>query len=203
MLWMAIVPLTSSALLTVFIYQNEYLLHSLTELQWLLLFCVSAITMALAITPTTYVALVSGYFIGFWGIIPLVIAYQIASIIGYLLAKKLDKGIINDIVSKYPKAQSIVQNVEKSQLSLTILSRLSPALPFALMNVILSSAQISLRHFFWGGLFGMLPRSIFFIWLGIEASKLSEALNNQSSIYITVFISSVVMYMIYRVLKVK
>lgn len=198
---MAIVPLASSAFITFLIFQNELTLQSLSAIQWGLLFVLAAITMAFAITPTTYVALVFGYFIGFFGVIPLVIAYQTASVIGYLIAKKIDDGFIDQIANKYPKASKIIENVEKNQFTLTILSRLSPALPFALMNVVLSSAHIKLNQFFWGGLIGMLPRSIFFIWIGIQASKLSDAFNHQENIYLSVIITAVVILAIFKILK--
>ena len=203
MLWMTIVPLTSSAFFTLLIFQNEMSFESLSVFKWALLFMISVLTMALAITPTTYVALVGGYFIGFWGIIPLILAYQTASVFGFYLAKKLDNGFIQLIVDKYPKASGIIQQVEKNQYLLTFLSRLSPALPFALMNVVLSAAQIRLKQFFWGGLIGMLPRSLFFIWIGIQASKLSDAMNRPADFYISIGLTLVVIVVIFKVLKVK
>lgn len=200
---MALVPLGSSAFITVLIYKNELLFQSFTLIQWCLLFFLSAFTMALAITPTTYIALVSGYFVGYWGIIPLVIAYQAASVIGFFLAKKIDRGLMETLIQKYPKASNILDRVENNQLTLTILSRLSPALPFALMNVVLSTSKIRLSQFFWGGLIGMLPRSIFFIWIGVQTSKLTDALNGQEDIYISIGLTIVVVLVIYKILTFK
>jgi uncharacterized membrane protein YdjX (TVP38/TMEM64 family) len=203
MLWMAIVPLASSAFITVLIFQNELAFQLFSIIQWGLLFLLSAVTMSLAITPTTYIALVSGYFVGFWGILPLVLAYQSASVIGFFLAKKMDRGFIEQMTKKHPKAAGMINQVEKNQFLLAILSRLSPALPFALMNVVLSASQIRLTHFFWGGLIGMLPRSIFFILVGIQASKLSDAFSEQGNLYITIIISLVVLLSFFKILNVK
>ncbi|MFC7667743.1 hypothetical protein ACFQT0_10365 [Hymenobacter humi] len=49
----------------------------------LLYFVVIAITMAFAFTPTTFVAIVTGYYFGWLGLPGMVVAYALASVIGY------------------------------------------------------------------------------------------------------------------------
>ena len=40
------------------------------------------------------------------------------------------------------------------------------------MNVMLPIAGVRLRDFLWAGTLGMLPRTIFFIWLGSQGQEL-------------------------------
>ncbi len=200
-IWTGVVPLLSSASITLLIIKNEPIIAEFSFWQWGIFYLLSVFTMTLAITPTTFMALISGFFLGIDGIIPIVISYQLASLIGYYLAGKLDEGFLQFIQVKYPKSRRIIDNLHQNQLGLTFLSRLSPALPFAIMNVVLSVSGIRLLHFFWGGLIGMLPRTLLFVWVGLEASKLSDAMVGNENIYITIGISVLILFIIYKLLN--
>lgn len=200
MIWMGAVPLISSASISVFIIRHEAFLADFTTIQWTFFFTLAIFTMALAITPTTFMALISGFFMGFKGILPMVVSYQVASLIGYFLAARLDEGFIDLIRKKYPKSVGIMDRLHKNQFGLTFLSRLSPAFPFAIMNVVLSASGIRVKHFFWGGLLGMLPRTLFFVWVGKEASKLSEVTRGNENFLISFILSFLVVLAIIKIL---
>ena len=199
--WMAIVPLVSSVSITYLVLENESVIESFSIGQWFIFYCVSTLTMALAITPTTYIALFSGYFLGLSGIVPIIISYQMASFIGYFIARKFDDGFIDLIITKYPKAKKITENVHHNQFALAFLSRLSPALPFAIMNIVMSISKIRLSQFLFGGLVGMLPRTLFFIWVGYKTSQLSDALDENMNIYWSIGASLIIVWIIYKIIK--
>lgn len=201
MIWMGIVPFLSSATLTLFAINYESAIASFEWWTWIFFYLTTIGTMALAITPTTFIALISGYFLGFGGLVPIIVSYQMASLLGYNLAKKFDDSFIELIKNKYPSSKQMFENVNQNQFTLVLLSRLSPALPFAIMNVVLSMSRINIINFLWGGLIGMLPRTIFFIWVGVKASELSEALEGNQNLYISIGLSVLIIYIIYRVLK--
>ena len=191
-LWMSVVPILSSLFISSYVLLHEGFLGNFQIIDWVVFYAISVVTMAFAITPTTFICLLSGFFIGFSGLIPIVIAYQTASAVGFYLSNTLNNSFIETVKLKYPKAGLLLNNVSNNQLSLTFLSRLSPALPFAIMNIVLSVAGIRFKHFFWGGLIGMLPRTVFFVWIGIQASNLTEALDSKMNLVLFVFISFLV-----------
>jgi len=201
MLWMGIVPFLSSATITLLAINYEPNIANFEMWAWVFFYFITIGTMVLAITPTTFIALISGYFLGFNGLVPIIVSYQMASLLGYNLAKKIDDSFIELIKNKYPSSKQMFENVNRNQVVLVLLSRLSPALPFAIMNVVLSMSRISIVNFFWGGLFGMLPRTIFFIWIGLKASELNEALEGNQNLYVSIGLSALIVYIIYRVLK--
>lgn len=61
-------------------------------LEWSVLFGLSILTMSFAMTPTTYVSIVSGYFLGWVAVVPVVLSYALASVTGYTLSAYLDRG---------------------------------------------------------------------------------------------------------------
>ena len=117
--------------------------------------------MALALTPTTLVAICTGYFLGFNGLLPLVIAYTTASFLGYTLAQYLGRNTTQLLLHRYPRTEQIIDQLnKKSPYWFVALCRLSPILPFGIMNVVLSFIGTPLKPFILGGLVGMLPRTI-------------------------------------------
>ncbi len=186
MSWMTLMPWFSTFTLTYLALQYEELIRSFTSLHWMYFFALSVFSMGLAITPTTFISLVCGYFLGYYAVIPVVVSYQLASLVGYVLAQKMDNQTIDWVEKKFPKAAPIFANVESRQWLTTFLARVSPALPFGLMNVVLSVSGVRFGPFFLGGLLGMLPRTLFFIWLGAQAPILVEAV--QTNDYFGLFI---------------
>lgn len=176
LLFLGLLPLLFSGLTLFYIYQYQAQLQSLSNGQWLLLFLCSSITMAFALTPTTLIALCSGYFLGLPAIWFAAPSYLLASIIGYCCARLVDGGSLLRAVSRRKKANRLLQNIRHQSFGIVVLSRLSPVLPFALMNFVLAALNVPFRTFVWAGLIGMLPRTVLFIWVGSQAKELSAAL---------------------------
>lgn len=61
---LVIVPVSVSSTLAVLLYKYQDLLLNLTPGQTVLYFLVVSITMAFALTPTTFVALLTGFYLG-------------------------------------------------------------------------------------------------------------------------------------------
>ena len=177
-IWMALAPLITSSTLSVIAVQFEGEISGFRFIDLLIVYVVASLTMALALTPTTFIALMSGFFIGLGSIPYVVLSYQAASVIGYLLARKIDHGTFAKSLKLYPKAYNFLEGIGSNQFQLVLLSRISPVLPFAIMNVVLSAAGVQIWKFFWGGLIGMLPRTLLFLWVGTQASQLSALLQN-------------------------
>jgi len=203
MTWMTVTPWVSTLAITYLAIEHQAFIRTFTALPWFGFFVVSVVSMGLAITPTTFVSLLSGYFLGFDAIIPIIISYQLASLLGFGLAQKMDNQTVIWIQKKFPKSAPIFANVERKQWMTTFLARISPALPFGLMNVVLSISGVKFSPFFFGGLIGMLPRTLFFIWLGSQAPLLLEALQTKDQLTWFVLLSAIGLFGLYGMLKPK
>ena len=118
MIWMGIVPFLSSATITLLAINYEPAIANFELWAWLCFYLITIGTMALAITPTTFIALISGYFLGFSGLVPIIVSYQMASLLGYNLAKKFDDSFIELIKDKYPSSNQMFENVNQNQFLL-------------------------------------------------------------------------------------
>jgi uncharacterized membrane protein YdjX (TVP38/TMEM64 family) len=177
----AVLPFLVSSVIVTFIIQYQEQIADFSVTSWILFYLAASFCMAFAFTHTTFVALVSGFFLG-WKAIPYVIfSYLLALIIGYFLAKKLDKGKLLDSLTSIPKAKIIAEELKSTELKIIVLSRLSPVLPFAMMNLFLSMLDAKFKNYMLGGFAGMLPRTLLFIYTGLIARDLTEAIKNGST----------------------
>ena len=172
------VPLLGSGSLLGLLYEKQRLLQSLSLGQQVLYFAVVAFTMAFALTPTTLVAIVTGYYFGWAGLPGMVLAYALASALGYELAQRLDHGKLHHFLHLFPKAEAVLEELKSQSWQLILLTRLSPVLPFALMTFVLAIVGVPRRRFLAASVLGMLPRSLFFYWLGTKASDVLALLKN-------------------------
>jgi len=178
LLLLVLVPLLFTSGVIVFFIEKEALFKSMRINGWLIFYLLSVFTMAFSLTPTTFIALSGGFFLGWeavWFVIP---SYLIASAIGYGTAGLIDKGKLLRSLSETEKVQHFIQKLDKRQFMLIFLSRLSPALPFALMNFVLSALRTNFPTFLLAGFWGMLPRTVLSIWIGLKAKQISQLTNN-------------------------
>ena len=176
--WVVVAPLTVSSVVTYYALTNEEVITQFGTPQWIMIFLASCLTMGLALTPTTFIALVSGYFLGLVAIPGVVAGYTLASLIGFSLTHAVDQGqLMNSVYQwlgddKAQRLRRLLNGIADHQFGIIMMARLSPLLPFALMNVVLPVAGVRLIPFLMAGTLGMLPRTVFFVWLGSEAKVL-------------------------------
>lgn len=178
--FLGLMPLLASSSISYWVITHEQEIQNFTFQQWTIAFVLSCFTMAFALTPTTFIALLSGYFLGWNAFLPLAISYWIASYIGYRIAQKIDGGRFLKILSEKPKVQQVLDNLQKDEFKIILLARLSPILPFAVTNVLFSFAGTKLRNFLTAGFLGMLPRTTLSIWVGTQAQEIKRLIEHPS-----------------------
>lgn len=171
-------PLLFSTLIATQLVRYETSLSGLELFQWLPVYLLSVCTMALAMTPSTFVAVVSGFFLGWESTAFMVPAYLLASTLGYKAGIWMDGGRLMNSLQQQPKVQQFLTNLQLKEWALMIMVRLSPVLPFSVMNLLMPALKIKFRTFLIAGFIGMLPRTLFSIWLGIQAKGLLKVLQS-------------------------
>lgn len=171
-----ILPFICTSGIIVLIINNEEAIHNLSSVQWILFYGLASLCMAFAITHTTFIALVSGYFLGFFSLPYIIMSYVSASLLGYYAAKLLDRGKFLATIASLKGVDRVITNLKKDEAKVIFLARLSPVLPFSITNALLSFLKADLAKFLTAGFLGMLPRTILFIWIGSKAAYIREAL---------------------------
>ncbi|UYZ63128.1 TVP38/TMEM64 family protein [Hymenobacter weizhouensis] len=178
LLLLAGLPLVGDSLLTWGLHENADWLRNPTLGQMVLYFVVVAFTMTFALTHTTVVVLVTGFYLGWKGFPGMLLTYMLAALLGYLLAVSLDRGKVIGLLERFPKAHAVMQELRGDSWRLVLLTRLSPVLPFALITFILAVVGVPRRQFLTASVVGMLPRTVFFYWLGTKAQDVLALIQN-------------------------
>jgi len=146
---------------------------------WWWFFPLAVLLMGTALFPTTFTAILVGFLWSFEGMGAMVIAYQAAALLGFFLGKGLAGEWLRAWAKANPKKVQFTERLRHKPLLLVVVSRLSPALPFSVNNLLMAGLGIPWKTFFWGGLLGMLPRTLVAVWIGASAADLKNAVEGQ------------------------
>ncbi|MGV6815583.1 MAG: TVP38/TMEM64 family protein [Phycisphaerales bacterium] len=131
--------------------------------------------------PTVSQAILAGYAFGVpMGLSLALLGFGGASLVGYELVGRIARGRVEDELQRKPKAvlvrDALVHASERQSLLLVTLLRASPSAPFALTNLLLGSLGVSRWVFFFGTVFGMLPRTLAAVLIGQQFTELSDGI---------------------------
>lgn len=182
-LWVSILPSIGAIILGNWIYSHwsEINLSPIIKPEIVLIYCISGtFLMGLALVPTTFFAVISGYVFG-WQTFPyLVLAYTLASAVGYYLGRILEKDSLDLLLAPYPKAKKLISEKKGQMGSLIFFVRISPVIPFAISNLVFAMLRTGIKRVLWFGFLGMLPRTLLAFSSGALAGSLQEALTTKS-----------------------
>lgn len=169
MLFLSGMPLLGVSLVSYVLISSPALLTDLNLWQSALYFVVLAFLMTFALLPTTVSVLITGFYFGWAGLPGMLAAYALAALLGYRIAASLDHGKMISFLHHFPKADAVMQELKTDSWQLILLTRISPITPFALMTFVLAVMRVEPGRFLAASVVGMLPRSLFFYWVGTKA----------------------------------
>ncbi len=133
-----------------------------------------------AILPTYALAFACGVFFGFpvggataWG------GVVLGSMVGYGWGSLLARDRVMQVIGKHERARivraALLDRPWWSEFMVVTLLRFPPNSPFALTNLAMSSTRVNFAAFFFGTALGIMPRTLFAVWVGTEVGDLAEA----------------------------
>ena len=132
-------------------------------LGFILIYIVSTVMM-LPGSPLTFTA---GALFGFWkGLIFVSIGSTLGASCAFMVSRYLIRKSIEKRVLKNKKFQSIDNEIDEQGWKIVILARLSPIIPFFLLNYALGITKIRFIHFIFASWVGMIPGTTVYVLLG-------------------------------------
>ena len=183
-LYTGLMPLIMSGLVSAWAYGNINEIKDLSLINLLLIWIGLSFAMGFSLIPTTFVVLLTGFIWGFGAIIPLILSYILATIIGSTLSKWIDNDQILKQIDKNDKAKNILSKLENEQFKIVALARLSPVFPFGVSNVVFTYLGVPLKQLLIAGIVGMLPRTIFMVWLASKAVNIQNLFKTNWQTYL-------------------
>ncbi len=201
-----LLPMVGSALLLTTVYQISPWLQQNQEIGVIMFVVLMTLLSGLALLATNFLGLVSGFSFDFQiGLFAQIIGIAGAATVMFLLAKKYASKSFLSTIDQKPKLKAIHhallnENTFKTLL-IIILIRLSPVMPFAVTNFLISASGISFKTFLLGTVLGMFPRALAVVFVGSSLSELNFSQPQESWIVILGIIASVLAVIVLSVIS--
>jgi len=124
--------------------------------------------------PGVWASMLAGALYGtWWGSLVVFVGACLGAEAAFVLGRTWLRHWARRRLAALPKLQQVEQAVSREGLRLVLLTRLSPAFPFSLLNLAYGLSEVSLRDYSIG-LLGILPGTVLFCGLGALAGDVAR-----------------------------
>ena len=142
----------------------------------------------LALLPTLSQAVLGGWAFGFiWGLPAALLGFAGGSMLAYVLGRSIARDRLTQRIDRHPKWRAVYNhlieaNVWRATL-IVALVRLPPSTPFALTNVLMSSARVAWPSYLLGTVIGLMPATALAVFAaaGLSHLDLDQPLASRSN----------------------
>lgn len=159
---------------------NRYLLSlvgwiheagALGVLGFALLYIVSVVLML----PGSILTAGAGFLYGpWWGLLLVSPVSVLAATLAFALGRSVARDWIADRVKDRPRFRAIDRSIGQGGVKIVALLRLSPVLPFNLLNYALGLTKVKSRDYVLASFVGMLPGTLLYVYLGSLVTSASQ-----------------------------
>ena len=142
------------------------------------IFVLAYVIATIFMIPGSVLTLIAGAIFGLWfGVFYVVIGSNLGALAAYLLAKtKLREKFIK-MTEGNPKFAALDKAIGENGFKMVLLTRLSPAFPFTLLNYFLGLTSVKTGAYVAANLLGMLPATFLYVYLGSLANVAVSAVS--------------------------
>jgi uncharacterized membrane protein YdjX (TVP38/TMEM64 family) len=125
--------------------------------------------------PASFLTFASGAVYGFWPGLALVLAGNgLGSLLCLMATRYLFRNSASRFFKRHKRWNAVVNAVQHDGWKLVFLTRLSPAMPFSLINYSLGLTKISAWHFLLATELGSVPAIAVYVYLGTVMGNLAK-----------------------------
>ena len=130
-------------------------------------FVVGYALLAVLLVPGSALTLGAGALFGLWkGLAVVVVGANLGALCSFLLARSFLRERVRAWAAENPKFDALDRAIGREGFKTVLLTRLSPAFPFTLLNYLLGLTKVSTGAFVTANLIGMLPGTFLYVYLG-------------------------------------
>lgn len=129
---------------------------------------------AVVLLPAVLLTLAAGVLFGLVkGVIYVMLGATFGAALAFLSGRYVARRFVEHLLERYPRLVAIDRAVEREGLRLVFLLRLSPAVPYTLLNYALGLSRVRFRDYIAGSI-GMLPTVTMYVYSGKVAGDLAS-----------------------------
>ena len=131
------------------------------------LFVLVYILACIFLIPGSPLTVGAGAVFGFWtGLILVSVGSTLGAVAAFLISRYLASGLIEKKIDKSHKFSAIDMAIKREGWKIIFLARLSPIIPFFLLNYALGLTKIRLRTYIISSWTGMIPGTVLYTYIG-------------------------------------
>ena len=144
-----------------------------------------------ALVPASLLTLAAGAIFGLvWGTIYTLIGASIGATLAFLVARYAARGLVERRLADNPRFAAIVRAVGAEGLKIVTLLRLSPVVPFSLLNYALGVTRVRLVDYL-VGMIGIIPGTFLYVYYGKVGGDLATRGSAKSALLIVGLIATI------------
>jgi len=123
----------------------------------------------------------------FLGALSVFLGASSGAIAAFLLGRYLFRDAVGALTKKYSIFEALDQALAVKGFRIMVLLRLSPVVPFTILNYVASATAVSFWKYCLATL-GILPGTILYVFLGASAGSLADSANSGDSMTVTIIV---------------
>ena len=132
--------------------------------------------------PASSLTLLAGLVYGpIWGTLLVWPTATLASAVAFAVARYFGRSWVTGLLENHPKLDAIDQALQDREVEIVGLLRLSPLVPFNLLNYALGLSRVSFPKYVLASALGMLPGTILYVTLGSAVTHAAALLERGTS----------------------
>jgi uncharacterized membrane protein YdjX (TVP38/TMEM64 family) len=129
----------------------------------------------LLVLPGSIITVAAGFFFGVpIGVLTALVGANVGACAAFLVARTLGRERVTLKIVNHPKFAALNEAVGKEGFKIVLLLRLSPILPFNILNYALGLTKISFRDYALASIIGMLPEILVLVYFGSAVRTLTD-----------------------------
>jgi uncharacterized membrane protein YdjX (TVP38/TMEM64 family) len=129
----------------------------------------------LLFVPGSVLTLGAGAIYGFWEGTLLVLAGNgVGALLSLLITRYLLRDWAKKLIGRHPKMKAVEEAVAHDGWRIVLLTRLSPVMPYSLINYSLGLTRLSVMKFFLATELGAIPSTCIYVYLGTLIGNLTK-----------------------------
>ncbi|SEE45891.1 Uncharacterized membrane protein YdjX, TVP38/TMEM64 family, SNARE-associated domain [Rhizobiales bacterium GAS191] len=130
------------------------------------LFVFAYVAAVIALVPASVMTLAGGLAFGAFAFPLVLVAATTGSVAAFLVSRYLLNAKVKRMVADLPRAKAVYDAMGKGGWKLVFLLRLSPFMPFSMLNYVLGVTEIGMSAYAVATCVGILPGLTFYVYLG-------------------------------------
>ena len=144
-------------------------------------FSVAYVPAALLFVPGSLLTLAAGFLFGLVkGTLVVSLGSTAGAVAAFVVARRVAHQAIARRLAGRPMLAAIDRAVDTEGFKIVLLTRLSPLLPFNVLNYAFGLTSVPLRTYAFASWIGMLPGTVMYVYLGTAAKSLAAVLSGET-----------------------